>query len=292
MSNKIADLLSSPFPQMEKPWKLTLYTALIIAVIFFLFQPFGMSSIASYKYPIIGGYVAVTVLATVILGYIFPALFPTYFRDDKWTFGKNILNVVLLCFIIALGNSIYSIFIFGRAASWQIFITMLIYVVMIAPFPWIFITMWHRNILLTKHLKEANQLDHQLSNSTTSEKKVSTTSEEDTHLTFIGNTRDMLDISVKDLIYIESEGNYIKVTYLHDGNVQQKMIRNTLKQIEQMVLSFNHIIRCHRAFLVNTHQVIKIDGNARGYYLTLRNCSQEVPVSRAYTTLIKQMFSS
>ena len=102
----------------------------------------------------------------------------------------------------------------------------------------------------------------------------------------------MLDISVKDLIYIESEGNYIKVTYLHDGNVQQKMIRNTLKQIEQMVLSFNHIIRCHRAFLVNTHQVIKIDGNARGYYLTLRNCSQEVPVSRAYTTLIKQMFSS
>ena len=41
MSNKIADLLSSPFPQMEKPWKLTLYTALIIAVIFFLFQPFA-----------------------------------------------------------------------------------------------------------------------------------------------------------------------------------------------------------------------------------------------------------
>ena len=169
---------------------------------------------------------------------------------------------------------------------------MLLYVLITAPFPCIFISMWRRNVLLTKHLKEANQLSHQLSNSTIPEDSKPKNYEEDTHLTFMGNTRDTLDILVNDLIYVESEGNYIKVTYQKDGHVHQKMIRNTLKQIEQMVEPFHHIIRCHRAFLINIHQVTKVDGNARGYYLSLRNCAQEVPVSRAYTSVIKQNFSA
>ena len=292
MSNKVVSLLTSPFPQMENPWKQTLYTALIVSIIFFLFQPFGMASISSYKYLVISGYVAVTALSTIILNYIFPILFNGYYREEGWTLGKSILNVLLLCFIITLGNTIYSIFIFGIATSWQIFMTMMLYVLITAPFPCIFITMWHRNILLTKHLKEANQLNQQLSHHSNPSDKKSEESEEDTHLTFMGNTRDTLDIPLNDLIYVESEGNYIKVTYQQDGNVHQKMIRNTLKQIEQMVEPFHHIIRCHRAFLVNTHQVVKIDGNARGYYLSLRNCTQEVPVSRAYTSIVKQNFSA
>ena len=292
MSSKVVNLLKSPFPRMEKPWKQTFYTALIVSIIFFLFQPFGMASIPSYKYLVISGYVVVTALSTVVLNYIFPALFPSYYREDEWTLGKNILNVLLLCIIITLGNTIYSMFIFGLATSWQIFMAMLMYVLITAPFPCIFISMWHRNVLLTKHLKEANQLNHQFIQKANSVDSVTKAPEEDAMLTFMGNTRDTLDIPVNDLIYVESEGNYIKVTYWNAEKVHQKMIRNTLKQIEQMVDPFNHIIRCHRAFLVNTQQVTKIDGNARGYYLSLRNCTQEVPVSRAYTTVIKQIFSN
>ena len=81
MSNKVINLLTSPFPQMENPWKQTLYTALIVSIIFFLFQPFGMASISSYKYLVISGYVAVTALSTIILNYIFPILFPGYYRE-------------------------------------------------------------------------------------------------------------------------------------------------------------------------------------------------------------------
>ena len=227
-------------------------------------------------------------MATVTMSYLFPAIFPTYYREDKWTFGKNLINTLLLFLLITLANSIYCIFIFGCAVSWQIFIIMLINVLLIAPFPWVFISLWQRNVLLTKNLKEANLLNQQLTVNTISENKESDCLTEQAHLSFMGNTREALDIPVGDLLYIESEGNYIKVTYLQEDQVHQRMIRNTLKQTEQITQPFNHIIRCHRAFLVNTHQVIKIDGNARGYYLTLRHCTHEVPVSRAYSSILKE----
>lgn len=72
-----------------------------------------------------------------------------------------------------------------------------------------------------------------------------------------------------------------------DNRPVSKLLRLTMKQAEASVASAPFIIRCHRAFLVNLHQVIKVDGNSQGYRLRLDGCADEVPVSRAYAKEVK-----
>ena len=58
------------------------------------------------------------------------------------------------------------------------------------------------------------------------------------------------------------------------------------------VSSAPFIVRCHRAFLVNLHQVVKVDGNSQGYRLRLEGCTEEVPVSRGYAKCVKALIES
>ena len=58
------------------------------------------------------------------------------------------------------------------------------------------------------------------------------------------------------------------------------------------VASAPFIVRCHRAFLVNLHQVVKVDGNSQGYRLRLEGCTEEVPVSRGYAKCVKALIES
>ena len=51
-----------------------------------------------------------------------------------------------------------------------------------------------------------------------------------------------------------------------------------------------HIIKCHRAFLVNLRHVVKVSGNAQGYRLQVGECREEVLVSRAYIRVVKDYF--
>ena len=64
--------------------------------------------------------------------------------------------------------------------------------------------------------------------------------------------------------------------------INQKLLRGTMKQAEDAVSACSAIIRCHRAFLVNTSAVVKVEGNMQGYRLHLKMGNAEVPVSRAY----------
>ena len=107
------------------------------------------------------------------------------------------------------------------------------------------------------------------------------------YLSFVGGSKDAFELEVQNLLYAEAEGNYIKLVYLEGNKVMQKLLRMTMKQAEGIVQSYSSILRCHRAYLVNIHFVARVDGNMQGYRLRLKHCSEEVPVSRAYTKQFK-----
>lgn len=82
------------------------------------------------------------------------------------------------------------------------------------------------------------------------------------------------------LLYAESEGNYVTFHLLHEKGVKTKSIRNSISQIEEQLKDYPHIIRTHRAFIVNLKYVTSSQGNSAGYKLRLENIGIEVPVSR------------
>jgi DNA-binding LytR/AlgR family response regulator len=117
-----------------------------------------------------------------------------------------------------------------------------------------------------------------------------------------GNVRDMipfyddksvLKFSVKkeNLLYIESDENYVSICYLNKGKVSKYLLRETLKKMEEN-FSATEIIRCHRSYMVNFEKVKVIRKDKDGLKLELETPSSiDIPVSKTYVDNVMQTFS-
>lgn len=112
-------------------------------------------------------------------------------------------------------------------------------------------------------------------------------------ITLSGSKNESLTLSIDDLLYIESIGNYVKVNYLDAGKMPAvQMLRATSKQMEETLKDFPMVVRCHRAFLVNLAQVEKITSQSGAMQLIFRYTHDTIPVSRSNTTQVKSAFNS
>ena len=98
----------------------------------------------------------------------------------------------------------------------------------------------------------------------------------------------VLEIASENILYIESVANYLSIWYFDDGELKQKRIRNTLKNVEETLAGHPFLLHCHRAFLVNTHFITHVDGNAAGCQLHLFSIDRTVPVSKANIDALRQ----
>lgn len=295
--NKLTELLHSPYPVLYQRWKAVVIPAVIIFLILYLLQPFGIAQIEGNKLGIAFGSSLISVVASCICTYLLPALFPSFYKEQNWTLGRYVLNLLLLLFLIAIGLWIYQSWQWNMWLEWRLLLLTLFWVAVLAPFPTIFLSMWNRNIQLTRNLREATEMNFLLSKKTSICTEANTRKEEETPsavLTFCGGTKEMLEVAAGSFLYAEAEGNYVKVNYRSagGGKVMQKLLRATMKQAEEAVSACPFIIRCHRAFLVNIRQVVKVDGNSQGYRLRLEGSEEEVPVSRVYAKEVKTLIES
>jgi len=104
MINKLLTLLRSPYPSLVKRWKSVIIPSLIVFLILFVLQPFGISMMGGYKFWVVLGYGVVSSLALSISTYLFPALFPRYHSEKNWTLGRELLGTLGACLLIAIGN--------------------------------------------------------------------------------------------------------------------------------------------------------------------------------------------
>lgn len=141
------------------------------------------------------------------------------------------------------------------------------------------------------HLEEATEMNLHLQRSVSATESVETT-EIVSLLSFQGGTRESLELDSKDLLYIESDGNYIRVNYQKGGRTMQCLLRMTMKQAEEVTGGSPLVAKCHRAFLVNLRKVVKVSGNSQGYRLLLEGCPEEIPVSRAYSKQVKELMET
>jgi len=98
------------------------------------------------------------------------------------------------------------------------------------------------------------------------------------------NGKDIFTVAADDLLYLESQDNYLEIFYLSNGQRRSQLIRSSLKRVEAMALP--GLARCHRSFIVNLQQVRACHGNQHGLKLSLPGLDQPLPVSRAYTQAI------
>lgn len=288
--NQIIKYLHQPYPCPARTWKTIAIISLLVFTILFIFKPFGISMITSeWRFWIILGYGVVTAMAVSVQIYLSPLLFPRYYDENRWTVGRNIFSTTITLILVALGNIAYG-YVFG--ITWQhlnisVFLSALFITVAVGIFPIVLITILRQNRLLSISLREAGRINDSLGRGRHNPNS-SQMQQNESVITLSGTGKgDLLEMPASQLLFIEACGNYIKVNYLKNNMTAQKMLRATIKQIEDGIIDYPSIVKCHRAFLVNLSAIRQISGNSQGYRLTLNGTEDEVPVSRAFTSTIK-----
>lgn len=295
--NKIVRYLKQPFPLFERRW---LYTTIISGtclLILAIFEPFNYRLNSIWQFLLLLGFVMVGFVMCLISYFLFPAVFKNFYNPERWTVGKNILHytitlliagllVCLLDMVILPGLTVGtgSIYISSNEMLNVFFIDMLAGIT-IGLIPVTIIIFLTKNRALHQNLKAAIELNQALA-----ERSVAQTEEKEL-LTLAGNTKETIEVSPREIYYIEASGNYVEIYYGNKDKMQQKLLRATIKQIEEQLHEYPELVRCHRAFIVNSNHITRVNGNAQGYRLRLNNITPEIPVSRTYMKSLKETLS-
>ncbi|MCR5518945.1 MAG: LytTR family transcriptional regulator [Bacteroidales bacterium] len=102
-----------------------------------------------------------------------------------------------------------------------------------------------------------------------------------------------LSVRLRNIYYIESDDNYIKVWYQdYTGSVKQYMLRCRLKTVEESFTE-SDLVRCHRKYIINISKVQVLSKEKDGYQLDLGVESiGAVPVSKTYEAAVLSRFNS
>ena len=100
---------------------------------------------------------------------------------------------------------------------------------------------------------------------------------------------DNFHLSVGDVALIKSADNYVEIIYKEGDTFKKKMIRNTLKNIEQQVKPYANFVRCHRTSIVNTYLLERVSRKFNNHFLTIKGYHEQIPVSRQYLLKFKEI---
>lgn len=102
------------------------------------------------------------------------------------------------------------------------------------------------------------------------------------------NGSEAITLMISEMVFIRSADNYVEVVYNDAEGFKRKLIRNTLKSIEQQISMYSSFIRCHRICIINMHFIEKLH-NSGGYWITIKGYDEKIPVSRQYLLKLREV---
>lgn len=103
------------------------------------------------------------------------------------------------------------------------------------------------------------------------------------------NKAEDFTLLVSEIVYARSADNYVEIAYEEAGIVKKRMLRNTLKNIEQQFFAFSYFIRTHRTCIVNIKYIKELHKSFNSHWLSLENSIETIPVSRQYLLSVKEL---
>jgi LytTr DNA-binding domain len=295
-------ILLQPFPS-QKNLKQTVamgfIAGLFVFAVFYFIKPFGLQEYGNAKVAQIGlQYALVTIFTSLAITVLMPYLFPSLFNEKHWKVWHEIVFLLVLILVIAMGNVLLTGYVFKVKLT-----TTFVFALAIGITPILLSVLLKQQSLLSKYSKEAKQIEEilvappvetkkELVEEKIEEQYIPETIQLTTIIIKGTNASEKLELISNQFLYAEASDNYTTIHYIENELLQKALFRLPIKNLEAQTAIEETIFRCHKSFLVNLTQVAHISGNAQGYKLHLQNSTVEIPVSRTLNAIIKEKFGS
>jgi hypothetical protein len=103
------------------------------------------------------------------------------------------------------------------------------------------------------------------------------------------NKNESISLAATHFLYAASEGHYVNIHYLEDGNTKSKLVRNSMKNIQLQTVACPTVYRCHNSYLINLWHAKSIKGNSNKSVVVLNHVTEDIPVSPSKYVSIKRL---
>lgn len=283
-------------------YKDRLFSAMLGVMVFIVFQPFAFPN-DWRRYPVILAFIVISIVGVLLSEFIVTKILRMPYdltRGMKYISKRYRYFVPLN--IIILTISITTLFYLVDADPTVDYFSVdsLAYLVVCLICLSIFQRLFWKNRynakILTQELCEAQRINGILQErermkhkeTATAEVTKPTGEEESAEISITGSTKESVQLNAEALLYVESNGNYITVHYIKDGNASKTDIRTSIKDVADLLQPYPSIMRCHRAFIVNLSNVTSLERRTSGMELQMRGEGEKIPVSKSYIQEVKQ----
>ncbi len=284
--NWILQLLQKPYPfhaRFSKSIRPILVFSTIVPLFLIVFQPFGIgASNCEWQMAMLAGTFIPIFLGLSVNFYGLVRLFSQFFDGDNWNVGKetvwSIWNFITIMFMVSIYWSLVPV----CGPSSIVWTEQILNALLIGLIPITSCIYFNYSYMLKRKLVKAEELNAVL------QERISY--HEHGQLNLEGaNNSERVSLSTDRLILIQSQDNYSKIVLEKGGVVESKLIRSSLRDIENQI-DYSFIVKCHRSYIVNLSRVEKVSGNARDFKVKLSNYPDWIPVSRDAYKKIAALF--
>ncbi len=292
----------SPFPFYLNSDRDNLLMVLGVSafILFFLltFRPFGLAAqIPEPEAPYVFSGIALGVLLLHVL--LVPRLASRYFDDSSWTLGGFALYNLWIIAVVGVFSASYGHYVLGDGCQ-DTFLQHLFAeqfrALTIGIIPVSGILGLIHNRMLVRNLHDVETVNRSLDlrrNDGLIRRPLSEpgSTKQEKPWMIQSDTQEQLELPDGSMLYAEADDNYSRIHWLQDGQVQDRLLRLTLKNLEEQ-LPVERVARVHRSFIANLERVDELRGNASGYRLYYAPANAEIPVARTRSRDVLEMIDS
>lgn len=280
--------MENPLPKREDNiYQLKLVSLISLGMFLFLlfFHPFEYAvEEFNDQLLLVFGVAVITFLILVLFRIILPYSVTKRIRVETFKISNEVGLILLIWLFISTANIFYLRFVGQLEMSISIGFRISLYSV----FPSVVLKLADVNAALRDQLKlhvEKNiKLGHDLS---MAEHEVRAPE------VFLSETQnDKLEILPEYLMLVKSADNYVELIYKDDDVIKQKLMRNTLKNIQQQLRRYPEFVRCHRTCIINSSYILNFTNSYKGHRLKILDYEDEIPVSRQYLLNVKDILDA
>ena len=275
--------LDSPFPFYLNDDRKNLVFISVVSLFVFVFLILFKTSRANHlelttPHKVI--FAGVTFISMAFTTVVLPKIFGRLFDPVNWTVKKYILHTLFNIILIGIASTaVDELIICPERSLWENFRGANEQVVILGAIPVILISLFLRNKMLHENLQHAIEANLELDKIKNLKETVSSTKMKSQPITLLSDTSETLTFNLPDLLFIQADDNYSTVYWKDGQEVQKKLLRINLKNLDQQIGN-PYAIRCHRSYIINVNAISNITGNTNGYKLQVLDTEHFIPVSR------------
>jgi hypothetical protein len=289
----VFNLLLQPYPNKwvnPRRWQTEILLGLVVVLVLLVFNPPFLGSYTPANRVLVAlMHGSICVCCMFSLRRVSVLMFPKIIEDEFWTGYKVLLINALYVLFIGAGNYVLAAILGKLSLSWASFVSFEIRIMMLGFLQLTFWDVLFQVLLNEKHHERAQLLNHQLrelppnlvfSNHYRSNNDLTA------HFVILHaeNPSENFKLWLEKGLFMQAEGNFVRVSYLENKQVKNVLIRTNLSKVMEDLQNAPQYCRCHTNYLVNMNKIMSITGNAQGYQLEVEGVCQFIPAT--YTRAI------